>query len=49
LARFANTRLLNPAEIPVEIGQLAHFLTGNLLVRDLSEGVSAGRIVGTEA
>ena len=26
MARFANTRLLNPAEIPVEIGQLVEQL-----------------------
>jgi DNA-3-methyladenine glycosylase len=49
LARFANTRLLNRAEIPVETVQLAHFRIGNLRVRDLSEGVSAGRIVETAA
>jgi 3-methyladenine DNA glycosylase Mpg len=48
LARFAITRLLNRAEIPAETVQLAHLLIGNLRVRDLSEGVSAGRIVETE-
>ncbi len=48
MARFANTRLLDRAEIPVETVQLAHLLIGKLLVCDLSEGASAGRIVETE-
>jgi DNA-3-methyladenine glycosylase len=42
-------RLLNRAEMPVDTVQLARFLIGKLLVRELTEGVSAGHIVETEA
>jgi DNA-3-methyladenine glycosylase len=42
-------RLLNRAEMPVDTVQLARFLIGKLLVRELTEGVAAGHIVETEA
>jgi DNA-3-methyladenine glycosylase len=42
-------RLLNREEMPVDTVQLARFLVGKLLVRVLTEGVAAGRIVETEA
>ena len=40
-------RLLNRAEMPVDTVKLARFLIGKLLVRVLTEGVAAGRIVET--
>jgi DNA-3-methyladenine glycosylase len=42
-------RLLSRAEMPVDTVQLARFLIGKLLVRELSEGVAAGHSVETEA
>jgi DNA-3-methyladenine glycosylase len=41
--------VLDRAELPVDTVQLARFLIGKLIVRMLSEGVAAGRIVETEA
>ena len=41
--------MLDRAELPVDTAQLARFLIGKMLVRVLSEGVAAGRIVETEA
>src|SRR5271166_2887589 len=46
---IARPRVLDRAEIPVDTAQLAHFLIGKLLVRELAEGVAGGRIVETEA
>jgi DNA-3-methyladenine glycosylase len=40
---------LDRAEIPVDTAQLAFFLIGKMLVRELAAGVAAGRIVETEA
>jgi DNA-3-methyladenine glycosylase len=45
----AQPRLLNRAELPVDTVGLARFLIGKLVVRELAEGVAAGRIVETEA
>ncbi len=45
----AGPRLLDRAEIPVDTDQLARFLIGKMLVRELAESVAAGRIVETEA
>jgi DNA-3-methyladenine glycosylase len=42
-------RLLDRAALPLDTVQLARFLIGKLLVRDLAEGTAAGRIVETEA
>jgi DNA-3-methyladenine glycosylase len=47
--RVARPRLLNRAEMPVDTVQLARFLIGKLLVRELTEGVATGHIVETEA
>jgi DNA-3-methyladenine glycosylase len=41
--------MLYRAEIPVDTAQLAHFLIGKMLVRVLTKGMAAGRIVETEA
>jgi len=46
---IARRRVLDRAELPVDTAQLARFLIGKMLVRVLSEGVAAGRIVETEA
>jgi len=46
---MAQPRLLNRAELPVDTVELARFLIGKLVVRELAEGVVAGRIVETEA
>jgi len=46
---MAQPRLLNRAELPVDTVGLARFLIGKLVVRELAEGVAAGRIVETEA
>jgi DNA-3-methyladenine glycosylase len=46
---MTHPRLLSRAEMPVDTVQLARFLIGKLLVRVLTEGVAAGRIVETEA
>ena len=46
---MARTRVLDRAELPTDTARLAHFLIGKMLVRGLSEGVAAGRIVETEA
>lgn len=45
----ARPRLLDRAELPANTVELARFLIGKLVVRTLSEGVAAGRIVETEA
>lgn len=42
-------RVLDRAELPVDTAQLAQFLIGKLLVRELQEGVAGGTIVETEA
>jgi DNA-3-methyladenine glycosylase len=42
-------RLLDRAEMPVDTVQLARSLIGKILVRELTEGVTGGRIVETEA
>jgi DNA-3-methyladenine glycosylase len=42
-------RVLDRAEMPEDTIQLARFLIGKLLVRDLPEGTAEGRIVETEA
>jgi DNA-3-methyladenine glycosylase len=41
--------VLDRAELPVDTAQLARFLIGKIVVRKLTEGVVAGRIVETEA
>ena len=46
---IAHPRVLDRAEIPVDTVRLARFLIGKMLVRELTEGVAAGRIVETEA
>lgn len=40
---------LNRAKLPVDTVQLARFLIGKMLVRNLDDGVVTGRIVETEA
>ena len=42
-------RVLDRTELPVDTAELARFLIGKMLVRDLADGVAAGRIVETEA
>src|SRR6201997_164005 len=42
-------RVLDRAEMPVDTAQLARFLVGKMLVRELAEGLAGGRIVETEA
>ena len=46
---FALRRVLDRAELPVDTSQIARFLIGKMLVRNLPEGVAGGRIVETEA
>jgi len=48
-ATVMRPHVLDRAEMPVDTVQLARFLIGKLLVRDLVEGVASGRIVETEA
>jgi DNA-3-methyladenine glycosylase len=48
-APIACPRLLNRAELPIDTVQLARFLVGKMVVRNLAEGVAGGRIVETEA
>lgn len=48
-ATAPSPRVLNRADIPVDTAQLARFLIGKLLVRELADGIAAGRIVETEA
>ncbi len=45
----ARPRLLDRAELPADTARLARFLIGKMVVRELAEGVAAGRIVETEA
>jgi DNA-3-methyladenine glycosylase len=45
----AHQRVLERAELPTDTAELARFLIGKLVVRTLTEGVMAGRIVETEA
>jgi DNA-3-methyladenine glycosylase len=42
-------QLLGRAELPTDTVSLARYLIGTVLVRDLPEGVTTGRIVETEA
>jgi DNA-3-methyladenine glycosylase len=42
-------RVLDRAQMPADTVQLARFLIGKLLVRELAAGIAAGRIVETEA
>jgi DNA-3-methyladenine glycosylase len=46
---IARPRVLDRAELPVDTAQLARFLIGKMLVRDLADGEAGGRIVETEA
>jgi DNA-3-methyladenine glycosylase len=48
-ATVVRPRVLDRAEMPIDTEQLARFLIGKMLVRILAEGVTAGRIVETEA
>jgi DNA-3-methyladenine glycosylase len=45
----ARTRVLTRTELPADTVQLARFLIGKMLVRQLNDGVAGGRIVETEA
>jgi DNA-3-methyladenine glycosylase len=49
--RFAKLRItrLTRAELPVDTTELARFLIGKVVIRDVPEGRIAGRIVETEA
>jgi DNA-3-methyladenine glycosylase len=46
---IARPRRLKRAELPKDTEQLARFLIGKMLVRELAEGAVGGRIVETEA
>jgi DNA-3-methyladenine glycosylase len=48
-APATGARVLSRAELPVDTGELARFLIGKLVVRELAEGLAGGRIVETEA
>ena len=48
-ATVARPRVLVRAEMPVDTAELARFLIGKMLVRNLAEGAAGGRIVETEA
>jgi len=45
----ARPRVLDRAELPGDTAELARFLIGKMLVRELAEGEAGGRIVETEA
>jgi DNA-3-methyladenine glycosylase len=45
----AHSRVLNRAELPIDTAELARFLIGTMLVRNLAHGLAGGRIVETEA
>jgi DNA-3-methyladenine glycosylase len=49
MAPPARPRVLERAELPADTIEMARFLIGKLVVRTLTEGVAAGRIVETEA
>ena len=46
---IARPHVLSRAELPVDTVELARFLIGKLVLRNLPEGVAGGRIVETEA
>ena len=46
---MANRRPLARLELPIDTASAARFLIGKVLVRELPEGITSGRIVETEA